>query len=620
MLQTIRDNSKGVMAFILIGFLVLIFALSGAEALFSGSTRSGEVANVGGESITENEVTREIYRQRQQIMDQYGDSVPSEFVSDERLREPAINSLIQRKTLVQSAREQGMAVSDQMLNSIIVDIPQFAGEDGRFDSNRYQQVLRSMGYTPAQYKSVLAQEVLLNHLTLGIGNSGFVTDDELQRFAALNFQTRDFRYVTLDEERVAEEVSVSEETIESYYQENQQQFQRPEQVSVDYIDLSVDNLMENIDIDEQTLRQQYQQNQAQGETNRQRLAHILFEDADTDAVAEVQSRLEQGADFAELAEEYSDDLGSSSQGGDLGYVTGEGLPDAFMASVEQLNVGEVSGPVTTDSGVHLIKVLDERGAEESSFEEARDRIAQQLKRVEAENDFVALMERLGELSYNADSLEPVAEELGLPLENTGLFSRDRGTGIASQPEVVEAAFSDEVLNRGNSSDLLELAPDRVVVIKKMDHREAYVRPLEEVRDQIAELLRERETRRLLAERGEELRAALERGESLEQLAADADLEVHTAEDVERNDASVNRELLRHVFSLPRPEVGSPVVSSVQSGSGYSIVSLTDVTNGSFQALEESERQSLRRNLAQMSGSREYSAFREQARSEAKIKR
>lgn len=621
MLQTIRDNSKGTMAFLLIGFLVIIFALSGAEALFSGSSRSGEVASVGDESITENEVAREVLRQRQQITDQYGDSVPSEFVSDERLREPAINSLVQRKVMVQNAREQGMSVSDEMLDSIIVDIPQFQGENGSFDPNRYQQVLRSMGYTPAQYKKVLAEEVLLNHLTMGVGNSGFVTDEELERFVELNFQTRDFQYLTLSEERVADEVSVSDEEIENFYQENQQQFRQAEQVAVEYIDLSVENLMEQIEIDEQTLRQQYEENQTQSEERQQRrVAHILFEDTDSDAIDEVQAKLEQGEEFAELAEAYSDDPGSSGQGGDLGFISGEGFPEAFTESVQQLAVGEVSEPITTEAGVHLIKVLDERGSEETSFEDARDRIARQLKRVEAENEFVALMERLGELSYNAESLEPVAEELDLQLENTGLFSRNGGSGIAGQSAVAEAAFSEEVLERGNSSDLIELANDRVVVIKKTDHEEAYIRPLEEVREEIVELLTERKTRARLAELGEQLRSELEQGADIQSVADNADLDVQEAEQVERNDSSVGQELLRHVFSLPRPESGNPVVSSVQTGSGYTIVSLTDVTSGSMDSVDSSQRQSLRQNLSQMTGSRDYRAFTEQLRSEADIER
>lgn len=620
MLQTIRDNTKGVIAGILIGFLVIIFALSGAEALFSGGARSGEVATVGGETITENQVVREVHRQRQQILNQYGDSVPSEFVSDERLREPAVNALIQRQILVQSARDQGMAVSDEMLDSIIVDIPQFAGDAGRFDPQRYQQVLRSMGYTPAQYRVVLGEEILLNHLNLGIGASGFVTDDEIQRFVALNFQTRDFQYLTLSESSVADEVNVTEQAIEDYYQNNQQQFRQDEQVAVEYIELSVDHLIEDIDIDEQTLRQQYEENLAAEQTGgERRVAHILLEDADSERAAELLQRLEEGEDFAELAREYSDDFGSSDQGGDLGFVSGEGLPDEFVAAMNALEVGEVSEPVNTEAGLHLIKVLEGEGGEQPTFEEQRDRIARQLARIEAENDFVSLMERLADRSYNADRLGPVADEMGLPLGNTGLFTRSGGDGIASESAVIEAAFSSEVLERGNSSDLIELAADRVVVVKKTDRQSAYTRPLEDVRDEIAARLEEQQTRELLAERGETVRSALEAGQAIDEVADEFGLEVREASGVERNDSSVDRRLLQHVFSLPRPG-DEAVVSSTQAAEGYAIVQLSNVTDGSIEELSAEQRASLRRNLSNMLGERDYSAFLQQLRSEARVDR
>ncbi|WP_439509451.1 SurA N-terminal domain-containing protein [Marinimicrobium koreense] len=621
MLQTIRDNSKGVVAGILVGFLVIIFALSGAEALFSGSSRSGEVVSVDGESITENEVAREIYRQRQQILNQYGDSVPSEFVSDERLREPAIEALVQRKVLIQHARKQGMGVSESTLDQLILSFPQFAGDSGQFDPNRYQQVLRSMGYTPAQYKALLRQELLLNQLSSGVASSSFVTPAELERFAALNFQSRDFQYATLSRDQVADQVEVTDSDIEAYYQSNQNQFRRPEQVAVDYIDLSVANLMADIEIDEQTLRDQFEQNRAaqEGQEAERRVAHILFEDASDERVAEVQSALEEGASFAELAEQYSEDLGSSGQGGDLGFVSGEGLPEAFMAAVESLEVGAVSAPVETEAGVHLITVTEQRGSEVTTFEDARERIAQQLKRVEAENEFVTLMERLSELSYNADNLQSVADELNLPLENTGLFGRNGGPGVAGETTVVEAAFSEEVLERENSSDLIELANDRVVVIKKTDYQEAYIKPLAEVREQIARQLRNERIQSLLAERGEALREAVASGESLSAVAEEAGLEVQTAEKVERRASDLDRALVQHVFSLPKPS-GEPVVSGVSTRNGYAVVMLTQAQDGQWSDLSEEEQQSLRRNLAQMQGQQEYLAYREQLRQEITVER
>ena len=612
MLQTIRDNSKGVVAGILVGLLVIIFALSGAEALFTGSTRSGEVAEVNGEPITENEVLREIQRQRQQIQNQYGDSVPAEFTSDERLRGPAIDSLIQRQVLVQAARNNDMAISESTLDALILDTPAFQTEDSGFDADRYRLALRSMGYTPAQYKRVLANEMLMNQMALGLAGSSFVTERELSELVALSTQKRSFDYMIIGADSLANDIEVSEAEIEAYYQNNQQQFRQPEQVAVDYIELSVDRLMEQVDIEEEAVRKQFEQNRDKAQDAVQKhVAHILIEDADQEKIDQVQQALSGGESFEQVARQYSDDLGSRGQGGDLGFVSAEVFPEAFQVALEDLSPGDVSGPVETESGVHLIKVLDEKGSGAETFEEARDRIARQLKRVEAENQFVALMERLSELSYNADNLQTVAEELGLSVGNTGLFARNNGEGLAANRQVVEAAFSEDVLERGNSSHLLELANDRVVVLKKTDYREAYVRPLAEVSDQIRKKLKERQLDRLLAERGEALLEKLRGGQSMPELSEQAGLELKSIEAAQRGQSGLPRALLSQVFAMPRPaSQNQPTVSGTRTSDGYALVELKRVEDGDLAGLSEQERQALQQNLERMQGQREYQAYRE----------
>ena len=622
MLQTIRDNSKGVIAGILVGFLVIIFALSGAEALFTGSIRSGEVAGVNGEPITENDVLREIQRQRRQIQNQYGDSVPVEFISDERLRGPAIDSLVQRQVLVQFARNNGMAISDATLDALILDTPAFQTEDGGFDADRYRLALRSMGYTPAQYKRVLANEMLMNQMALGLAGSSFVTERELSELVALSAQKRSFDYMVIGADSLANDIEVSDADIEAYYQNSQQEFRQPEQVAVDYIELSVDGLMGQVEIDEEAVREQFEQNRDKAQDAGQKhVAHILIEDGDQETIEQVQEALSRGESFAEVARQYSDDLGSREQGGDLGFGSADVFPEAFQAALKDLSPGDISGPVETEAGVHLIKVLDEKGSQADTFEGVRDRIARQLKRVEAENQFVALMERLSELSYNADNLQTVAEELGLSVGNTGLFARNNGEGLAANRQVVDAAFSEEVLARGNSSHLLELANDRVVVVKKTDYQEAYVRPLAQVSEQIRQRLEERQLDRLLAERGEALLEELRGGQSMAELAEQAGLELKTVEAAQREQGSLPRALLSQVFAMPRSaSQNQPAVSGTRTSDGYALVELKHVEDGDLASLNEAERLALQQNLERMQGQREYQAYRDLLVQSADIER
>src|SRR5690606_13495635 len=230
------------------------------------------------------------------------------------IRQPVLENLIQRKVLTQKAHDAGMRISDDYVNQQILSTPQFQGSNGAFDPNVYQQLLRTAGFTPANYKKALTEDSLVHQLTAA----------ELENIVALNFQTRNFTYAVIPAAKVSEGVEVTDAEIEAYYQANTQSFTNPEQVAVDYIDLDVNVLMAGIEVSEEQARQQFEQNVAafQPQTERE-AAHILIENNDEAKIAEVSEKLAAGADFAELAKTYSDDLGTRDQGGELGFSTGE---------------------------------------------------------------------------------------------------------------------------------------------------------------------------------------------------------------------------------------------------------------------------------------------------------
>lgn len=621
MLQSLRDNSKGVISGILIGFLVIIFAVSGSEALFNFDPTTKSVVSVNGEDITELDIARASNNYKQQMMARYGDSLPADFLSDENIRQPVLENLIQRKVLTQKAHDAGMRISDDYVNQQILSTPQFQGSNGAFDPNVYQQLLRTAGFTPANYKKALAEDSLVNQLTAGVIESSFVTAAELENIVALNFQTRNFTYAVIPAAKVSEGVEVTDAEIEAYYQANPQSFTNPEQVAVDYIDLDVNVLMTGIEVSEEQARQQFEQNVAafQSQTERE-AAHILIENNDEAKIAEVSEKLAAGADFAELAKTYSDDLGTRDQGGELGFSTGEAFPAEFEGALAGLQVGGVSGPVKTEAGTHFIKLVSERGAEPPSFEEERNRIVDQIKRAEAENQFVNLLERLKDLSYNAENLGEVAEELGLESKNTGLFGRNTGTGIAADSRFVSAAFSDEVLVENNSSDVIELSTTRAVVLKKTDHQQSYVKPLDEVKEQITATLRNNKIQTLLASSAQELLASVAAGQALAAVAADAGYEVKTVENGERSDASIDREVVRQAFSLAKPQGENPVLASTRTTTGdYAVIALTAVNLGG-QELPAEQKNAIAAQLNNMTGQGEYASYQNLLREKASIKR
>lgn len=619
MLQHLRDNSKGVVSGILIGLLVIIFALTGADALFNRDASSRSIIEVNGEKISENDIARSLASQRQQMTARFGDSVPAEFLTDEYLRKPAVENLIGRKLLLSAADKAGFAVSDETLNQQILSTPQFQQENGAFDSNRFQLMLRNIGYTPSTYRKALAEDLVINQLARGVLETSFVTPTEVDAIIALNFQTRDFSYAILSADKISNEVIVEDAEVEAYYTNHSQDFTIPEQVAVDYIELSVDSFMQDAQVSGEEIRQQYEQEVAAFVAAPERqAAHILIESNDEQIIAEVSEKLANGEDFADLARTYSDDLGSKDEGGDLGFTSGNTFPTEFEEALATLSVGGVSGPVVTDAGTHFIKKLAERGSEAPDFEGERVRIAEQLKRSRAENTFIGLLDKLRDLSYNAESLAEVAAELNLPHHNTGLFSRAGGKGIAAEGLFINAAFSSDVLDQDNSSDVIELTPSRVAVLKKTDHKESYLSPLDSVKEQIVSIIHAQKLHELLAAQAAELEQQVIAGKALAEVAQAAGLEVVELENTDRNNAAADRDVLHYAFSMARPRGEIPSVGSLPTGSGdYALVAVTGVTLGGEQIPDE-QKQIIAAQLAGISGQDEYRSVQKLLRDTAKI--
>jgi peptidyl-prolyl cis-trans isomerase D len=618
MLQNLRDNSKGVVSGLLIGLLVIIFTLTGADALFNRDVSTRSVVEVNGDEITERDIANAIASQKQQMMARYGDSVPAEFLTDEYLRGPVIENLIERNLLLQTARKSGLTVSDANLNQQIFATSQFQ-QDGKFDGNRYQLLLRNIGHTPTTYKNVLADDSIISQLGASIVNASFVTPGETKQIMALSFQSRDFSYAILPKAKVSDNVEVSDSEIQNYYEGNPQDFTVPEQVAVDYIELNVDDLMVDINISEEEVRKQYEQNIATFVAAPERqAAHILIESGKADIVAEVGKKLAAGEDFAELAKTYSDDLGSREQGGDLGFTTGNTFPVEFEEALATISVGGVSGPVTTDAGTHFIKKLAERGTEVPTFDEERATLAEQLKRNKAERHFVDLLEKLRDLSYNAENLAEVARELDLEVQNTGLFARTGGSDIASSNLVISAAFSPDVLEQDNSSEVIELSPSRVVVLKKTEHKPSYVDSLDQVKEQIVARLRNEKTQRLLAEQAANLKSELASGKAFNDIAQAAAIEVNTVANISRSDATIDRDVLRHVFTMANPRNDVPVIDSVALANGdFALISLAQVVPGGEQISDE-QKEVIANQLSAIAGQTEYDSFKTLLRNNAKI--
>ncbi len=621
MLQHIRDNSQGWIAKTIVGLIIVLMTFTGIDAIFNGDRSRQKVAEVNGEVIDQAQLTRAISMQRAQFAQQLGGGFDSSLLQDAFLRAPALNSLIERILLLQSARAAGFAYSGRALDQVILQTPEFQ-VDGKFSADRFDQVIRNMGYGRLEFRQLLEQEMLIGQLRAGIMGSAFATDPQVQAFARLDRQTRDFSMHLFRAD--PEAITLPADAVQQYYSEHKAQFRSPEQVVVSYIELKKDRFFNQVSVDEQQLKALYEQ-QVAALGEQRRAAHILIrvDDQTSDGqarkkIGEIRSELDQGADFATLARKDSQDKGSASEGGDLGFA-GPGVYDpAFEKALFALQEGQVSAPVRTAFGWHLIRLEAVKAPEIPSFDSLRPELERQLKAAEVEQLFVSAVKQLDAAAYEAANLVQPASEFGLKIQTSVPFARTGAEqGIAANPGVIQAAFSDPVLVDGTNSGVIELDPETAVVLHLKEHREPETLPLEQVQEQIARQLRQEKAT------GQARQAAEAALASLQKPAAEggASLEWQTVEAAGRHQEGIDPLVLGQVFRMPAVQKAGPAsYASVALGDGsIAVVRLEGVAEPA-EALTDAQKLEYRRLLASREGQQAFSAFMERVRAAADIER
>ena len=622
MLQNIRENMQGLMAKFIITIMIIPFAFFGVQSLLGNGGGQLNVASVNGEKISASELENSIINQKRRLLEMMGDSADLSLLDDNLLREPALNQIIQTKLLLQLASSSSIGLSPETIDESIIAMSDFQ-ENGVFSPQLYQNILRSNGYSAAYFKQLLSDDMAIKQLNSGLSGSEFSSKKDLAEIVKIVSQKRSYRYLTIPLAQVSDGIDISGSLVESYFQENPDQFQTDEKLKLAYIEIKSSDFFEPLD--EEDIKEAYQLELTnfQSESER-RASHILVEINDErdearakELITEIKGKLTAGANFEDLVTQYSDDAGSVLGSGDLGYTTGGTFPVSFEEALFNLALNEVSAPVLTEAGYHLIKATEVSDISAPSYEERKEALALSLQKSAAEREFVTTVEELRDLVFNSENLQDPASELGLTVQMSDWISRSDVAGPLANPQVINAAFSEDVLVDRNNSEVIELASDHYIVVHLNEHDEPHTKELADVRDDIVRQLSKERSIVKAQEIAKEILAELG-SKAMSDISKERGYPWQVQLSTSRNAATSNREVQELVFTMPEVSSDSILdIKTLRSGDVV-VVNLESVVDGDISDLTKAEQKSLSSEIQRNYASQSFASFVQSLRATADV--
>ncbi len=600
MLLDLRDGIRNStwLKYVLVGIICVPFALVGINSYFNNGGPD-YAAKVNGEKVSLNSFQNAYNQSRSQIQQTFGGQLPAGLDIGSIVNTQAMETVVRQEVLRQATFDNGFAVGDEQLAQQIISIDAFKDE-GVFSQDRYTRHLQSAGVSVAEFEEQFRGDLLLQQFRNGVVATGFALSDENQLVSELRNQKRLASLITLDTAAKAETIEVTDEEITAHYDSNLAAFNNPEKVKVEYLELKIDDLKGTIEATDEDIAAYFEQNKTQWVVPEKRDAsHILLaldsDASDSDAAEKlaeasaIVARIAAGESLASLAPTLSDDPGSADNGGSLGAFGREVMVPEFEEVAFAMTEGEVSEPVRSDFGFHIIqlnKIIPEQG---QSLEEVKDEVEDQYRTELAETRFFEASELLSNASYeNSDSLQPAAEETGLTLQSTDWIDRTATEGIGMYPQVISAALTDDVRNNGLNSEILEVAENHAIVLRTIDYLDAAPKPIDEVRDDIIKRVQSEKATEELQALADSLVTELEGGADAEALATDKGGEFTAATAIARTGTDVDRAIVQKLFTMPKPADSSATYATqTDSDSNIVVVAFSGVEAADSEATDAS---------------------------------
>jgi len=614
MLTTIREKSQGAFAW---GILILIgvpFALWGINN-YMDNGKEPPIASVGEKDFYQRDVNK--------AYEQYSQSMRGLGFDEQTLKAQALQKLIKDEVLLQYVQTRGLTVTDMDVREFIKALEYFQ-TDGRFDDTKYKSLLAAQQMSSNEFVGRVKNALVMEQFQHSIIDSSFASQYDVESFFKIQNQQRDVDYLTVPLQAVTEQPKP--EVISAYYQQHQNAYQTPEQLSVEYVELSLADMAKKVAVTEEKLKAFYEEQKDQYTTpERRKISHILFavkdKVADKEALEKAIKAKQElaGKDFAKLAVELSDDKATAKMGGDLGLFSTGVMEKNFEDAALALKQGEVSEPVKSAFGYHLIKVTELVQAQIKPYESIKDEVTKAYQKTQAENLFYEAGEKLAEISYqNPDNLQTVADELGLEIKKSAFFTKERGEGVAADGKIRSTAFTDEVL-QGNNSSPIELGGDFLVVLRMHEHKPAAVRDLEAVKADIAAVLSKDKAKQLSIEKAKQIKARLQAGAAIQIIAAENKLDVKSAKGLTRRKGDIPDPLKQAIFIAAKPIGNKPNIFIAPLDSGEQVVvSLTKVSEGVMGDSDKKQLELAKKNIGNAMGQTEFNAVLNSLQADADI--
>lgn len=607
MLQAMRNKMHGWPSIILLGIAVFAMSFFGMQGYLT-SRDSTYVAKVGKQEITQTDFQDRMNQLRQQAAAQQGDKFDPSALEKPEFKQRVLDAMVDQHLLLAATNDWGMHVTDNAVRQYIAAIPEFQ-LNGQFDPTSYRTFLSSQRKTPEMFESDVRSSLAAQLLPDAITNSAIITTAQVDQFLALATQQRDLRYLVLPKPKSID-TTVTDAQASAYYKSHLEDYMNPEQVSVKYIEVNGADLKLDSTPSDSDLRKRYEDEKQRFVQPEQRLAsHILIDVPANATPAQQKAALAKAdkiaaeatpANFAALAKKDSQDAGSSRQGGDLGWLEKGVTTLAFDNTLFALKKGEISQPVLSTDGYHIIWLRDIRAGASKPFADVREQLAKEATAAERDRKYNEIAGKMADDTYqNPSSLEAAATALDLPIKSTELFPREGGKGIAANPKLVAAAFSDDVLAQGNNSGLISLGDDHSAVIHVDKHVLAAARPLAEVRADVDKRLVDERTAEASRKEADALLASVRHGMSMKDAATQVGATLQTAPGTERTSTKVPAPLLAQAFLLPHPAAGKSAFAAVDMEDGdFALIAVDKVQAGDPSKIPSEQRTALREQMAQ----------------------